>query len=289
MDWSLALAPFLLSIVLIYFLLFQFLNYLFRRHPIWFLATIILMAPYGLVLVQVSNALELAWVLILTPFYGVIVVSLVATTWVVRFYSSAFAALLTLEFLFQRRKGLACASKDVLDFNLFWRRHFSTPFSRTKRQTRIERAFRESGSAFSKGVSKYWTIVASVVLVIMATSTLVNSSMLKDPTYGQAVRFVASDTTDKHPYIDGEYVCTNFAEDFQANAKKAGFNCGYVIVLLTDLSTHALNCFNTTDHGTIYVEPQKDKIVQLEVGQVYSGLPGNLAEKNVTVLGFYVK
>ncbi|NIR87792.1 hypothetical protein GWO13_09665 [Candidatus Bathyarchaeota archaeon] len=65
---------------------------------------------------------------------------------------------------------------------------------------------------------------------------------------------------------------------------KARYRCGYVLVYfpatghlktlidrpnsITNWS-HALNCFNTTDCGLIFVEPQEDEIVVLECGKPY--------------------
>ena len=107
---------------------------------------------------------------------------------------------------------------------------------------------------------------------------------LRDPTYQEALLFIESDQTDKHQYGKEKYTCVNFATDFRNNALKAGYRCGYVLVYfpatghLTKLIdrpnsitnwSHALNCFNTTDYGLIFIEPQEDEIVTLTCGQPY--------------------
>ncbi len=99
-------------------------------------------------------------------------------------------------------------------------------------------------------------------------STYNNFKGLREPTYQEAWHFIISDQTDKNLYRMGEYTCASFAKDFRANALKAGFKCGYVLVLFENCS-HAINCFNTTDSGLIFVEPQEDAVVNLKVGQPY--------------------
>lgn len=95
---------------------------------------------------------------------------------------------------------------------------------------------------------------------------------IRDPTYQEALNFIASDQTDKNQYSEN-YTCENFAADFKNNAFKAGYRCGYVIIDFPDAG-HAINCFNTTDKGLIFIEPQCDDIVTLKVGQSYSMLNG---------------
>jgi cell division protein FtsB len=92
---------------------------------------------------------------------------------------------------------------------------------------------------------------------------------LMDPTYDEAIAFINSDETDENEYTD-DYVCYDFTADFNGNAAQAGYRCGFVYIEFTD-SAHAIACFNTTDTGLIYVEPQSDEIVDIAVGQVYLG------------------
>lgn len=91
---------------------------------------------------------------------------------------------------------------------------------------------------------------------------------VRDPTYQEALSFVASDETDKHKYSDPDYVCWNFAGDFKNNAFNAGFRCGWVYITLAD-AAHAIVCFNTTDRGLVFIEPQDDSVVTLTIGQPY--------------------
>jgi chaperonin cofactor prefoldin len=96
-----------------------------------------------------------------------------------------------------------------------------------------------------------------------------NGYYVRDPTYSEAIAFISSDKTDENEYSD-DYVCYDFTADFSYNAFQGGYRCGFVYIEFSD-SAHAIACFNTTDRGLIYVEPQNDKIVTLTVGQQYLG------------------
>ncbi|PVX23228.1 MAG: hypothetical protein CW691_11130 [Candidatus Bathyarchaeum sp.] len=92
---------------------------------------------------------------------------------------------------------------------------------------------------------------------------------LRDPTYEEAIDFINSDTTDEHKYTPS-YVCYDFTADFSRNAVQLNYRCGFVYIEFVD-SAHAIACFNTTDQGLIYVEPQNDEVVTIAVGQSYLG------------------
>lgn len=118
------------------------------------------------------------------------------------------------------------------------------------------------------------SILAFCIILILSSGVIAQISHnsdgreLRDPTYGEALQFIESDQTDENPYKEEEYTCSNFAADFKSNALKAGYRCGYVLVFGPDWN-HALNCFNTTDCGLIFVEPQEDVILTLAIGQPY--------------------
>ena len=128
--------------------------------------------------------------------------------------------------------------------------------------------------------------------IIAYTSYYYGSTELRDPTYQEALQFIGSDQTDKNLYKKEEYICSNFATDFKNNALKVGYRCGYVLVFGPDWN-HALNCFNITDHGLIFVEPQKDEIVTLAIGQPYwdrtkYAIPYDRGTCNDTVTSFLI-
>ncbi|MCX8171838.1 MAG: hypothetical protein N3E47_07785 [Candidatus Bathyarchaeota archaeon] len=91
---------------------------------------------------------------------------------------------------------------------------------------------------------------------------------IRDPTYMEAMNFVKTDQTDKNKYVERNYTCINFAADFKMNAFKMGCRCGLVYIEFPE-SAHTLVCFNTTDEGLIFIEPQTDCVVRVEVGIRY--------------------
>jgi hypothetical protein len=100
---------------------------------------------------------------------------------------------------------------------------------------------------------------------------------IRDPTYQEALQFTYSDQTDKNQYGQS-YTCINFADDFVNKAMIAGYRCGYVTIEFPEIN-HAIVCFNTTDNGSIFIEPQNDELVTLATGQSYLGR---------TILGFSI-
>ena len=88
-----------------------------------------------------------------------------------------------------------------------------------------------------------------------------------DPTYDEAIAFIEADQVDENPYTP-EYVCYDFTADLISNAAQEGYKCGFVYIEFNS-SAHAIACFNTTDAGLIFVEPQNDQIVDVAVGQFY--------------------
>lgn len=92
---------------------------------------------------------------------------------------------------------------------------------------------------------------------------------IRDPTYREALDFIALDRTDENEY-SGDYTCLHFTADVKNNAFQAGYRCGFVYVEFPD-SAHAVVCFDTTGNGLIFIEPQTDEVVALSIGQAYDG------------------
>jgi len=90
----------------------------------------------------------------------------------------------------------------------------------------------------------------------------------KNPTYAEMLDFLTTDKTSDNKYITGEYVCWNFAMDVNNAAEIAGWRCGYCLVGFEDGRSHSIIVFDTTDRGLVYIDPQGDKEVSFEVGDV---------------------
>jgi hypothetical protein len=107
---------------------------------------------------------------------------------------------------------------------------------------------------------------------------LVNYDNAINPTYAELLAFIKADKTDEKTYEFDSFLCSDFAETVHNNAEKAGYKCAWVGVNFTGGEGHALNQFNTTDNGTVFVdctgpypcEPGNwDKIVKVQVGKPY--------------------
>jgi hypothetical protein len=92
--------------------------------------------------------------------------------------------------------------------------------------------------------------------------------ILRDPTYQEVRTFIAADNTDAKTYVNDTYVCEDFAFDVKTHAMQQKIRCAYVSIRFPD-SAHAIVAFNTTDRGIIYIEPQSDEEVNLQVGKHY--------------------
>lgn len=119
---------------------------------------------------------------------------------------------------------------------------------------------------------------------------LTNYSNAKNPSWSQLLTFLKSDTTDKQKYVYPSFVCSNFAEILHNNAERAGWRCAFVSINLTGYpdfaklgipsnSGHALNAFETTDKGLVYIDctgtisnqhpPDMDATVDVKVSKPY--------------------
>jgi hypothetical protein len=92
---------------------------------------------------------------------------------------------------------------------------------------------------------------------------------IKDPTYNEMLQFIADDDTDKTEYIEDEYECTGFATDLCNRAEEKGIRCAYVSIRFPGGRGHAIVAFNTIDKGLVYIEPQYDDLVEIEIGKPF--------------------
>jgi hypothetical protein len=92
-----------------------------------------------------------------------------------------------------------------------------------------------------------------------------------DPTYQEMKDFLAADTADSKEYSEDSHLCTDFTAEVNKNAESRGIRCGTVYIIYKETG-HSIIAFNTTDKGIIFIEPQYDKEVKLEIGESYSEL-----------------
>jgi hypothetical protein len=80
-------------------------------------------------------------------------------------------------------------------------------------------------------------------------------------------------------YREGEYVCSDFAQEVCNAAKEREMRCGYVTISFEkSLIGHAIIAFET-DYGLIFVEPQDGEQIYLSTHKPYptqlNGVPIN--------------
>ena len=93
--------------------------------------------------------------------------------------------------------------------------------------------------------------------------------VLRDPSYQEMKDFLEQDETSEQEYLRNEYICVDFAANVKANAAGEGIRCAYVVIEYLDTNGHAIVAFDTTDRGLVYIEPQFDWDVELEIGRRY--------------------
>jgi hypothetical protein len=121
---------------------------------------------------------------------------------------------------------------------------------------------------------------------------LSNNPQAHDPSWAELRAFLEQDNTDQELYVSSSFVCTDYAEMLHNNAESEGIRAAYVTIELSGCTNsdgnlsdcgHALNAFNTTDNGLVYVDdtgvsPDQshscfyDKTVDLSVGRSYIGV-----------------
>jgi len=79
---------------------------------------------------------------------------------------------------------------------------------------------------------------------------LIDNPSASNPTWEQLFYFLQDDETDAQPYTS-TYICADFAETLHNNAEAIGIRAAFVAIPESD---HALNAFETTDEGLVYID-----------------------------------
>ncbi|MBN2463043.1 MAG: zinc ribbon domain-containing protein [Dehalococcoidia bacterium] len=139
---------------------------------------------------------------------------------------------------------------------------------------------------------------------------LVNNPDARDVSFAELKTFLLQDDTDEEPYVSGVRTCGNFAEKLHNNAENSEIRAAFVALHFSDEpeSPHALNAFQTTDRGLVYVDCigkgletvtseewlyeesnpcENDKVAYIEVGEDYGVISIDNAES--LQYSFYVE
>jgi hypothetical protein len=89
----------------------------------------------------------------------------------------------------------------------------------------------------------------------------------KDVTYAEVMQFIEDDKTNEQEYNLQTFDCDDIARTVKENANYNGIRCGLVLLSMDYKYAHAINCFNTTDKGLVYLEGEHDLLLDgIEVG-----------------------
>jgi len=81
--------------------------------------------------------------------------------------------------------------------------------------------------------------------------------------------FLADIRVWRNEYIEGHYVCSDFAQEVFNKATENGMRCGYVTISFEkSLLGHAIIAFET-DYGLVFIEPQTGEQIDVIVGKYY--------------------
>ncbi len=95
-------------------------------------------------------------------------------------------------------------------------------------------------------------------------------STLKNPTWSELRNLLEQDDTDTLTYLENSFDCTGFAITLRDHAWRYSIRGAYVEVGFSGKEGHALNAFETTDKGLIYVDnTEADQIAYVEINQPY--------------------
>jgi hypothetical protein len=83
---------------------------------------------------------------------------------------------------------------------------------------------------------------------------LSENAQASDVSWEQVKEFVMNDDTNAHLYVTDSFVCADFAALLHNRAEAAGIKTAYVSIDFAEGPAHALNAFNTTDRGLVYVD-----------------------------------
>ncbi len=107
-----------------------------------------------------------------------------------------------------------------------------------------------------------------------------DSYRIHDPTYAEMRLFIDENTVNENSYDVDFYLCRHFARDLRNAATERGIRCAYVEFYgskpADDITGnqsrwtgHCVVCFDTPDHGRVFIEPRYDTEASIALHEVY--------------------
>ncbi len=95
-------------------------------------------------------------------------------------------------------------------------------------------------------------------------------SALVDISWPELKEFLEQDDTDRLTYVEGSFDCSGFAITLRDSAARCGIRCAYVEIAFAVEGGHALDAFETTDRGLVYVDSTgADRIAYVKLNEPY--------------------
>lgn len=119
-------------------------------------------------------------------------------------------------------------------------------------------------------VSRLNADMATLETAVSSLRETINQTVLSNPTWAEMAAFLKLDDTDAFAYDEDKFDCTGFAITFRDRAWRAGLRCAYVEISFSGKAIgHALNAFETSDRGLVYIDAQDDCLAYVVSGQPY--------------------
>ena len=101
-------------------------------------------------------------------------------------------------------------------------------------------------------------------------------SALENPAWPDLKAFLEQDETDTMAYVENSFDCSGFAIALRDHAALYGMKSAYVEIGFSAGAGHALNAFETSDEGLIYIDnTNADQVAYVKLGQRYGTIPLN--------------
>jgi hypothetical protein len=121
--------------------------------------------------------------------------------------------------------------------------------------------------------------------------TITNHQNAHNPTMAELKAFLKEDHTENYTYSATSFTCTDYAVMLHNNAEAHGIRCALVgVEHATPDVGHALNAFQTTDEGLVFVDdtgalygPGLDRFANITMGQPVSEVPVFGSDSQVSV------
>jgi hypothetical protein len=121
-------------------------------------------------------------------------------------------------------------------------------------------------------VQQYTDIQPPYVKAVGKSVHLVNNPDSRDVSFAELKSFILADDTDDGLYVEGVRMCGDFAEELHNNAEQEGIKSAFVAIHFENESIgHALNAFNTTDMGLVYIDCTGRGFEEIEEGNLFYG------------------